>query len=140
MASPNVQMAPMRVKVAGVAAVTFLLGAVIVSLLPGATRHGSWGCSTDRLGLDTFTLDASGGYESPDAAVRAEANLLASDNVAPAGELRAAASSTTGEFRFDAVTGDLYLRGERLARISVTQLNDGSWTIAQAMYCSPLPS
>ena len=90
--------------------------------------------------LDTFTLDASGGYKNPEAAVRAEAELLADDNVAPAGELRAAASSATGEYRFDAVSGDLYLQGERLARISVTQLNDASWTIAQATYCSPLPS
>ena len=92
-----------------------------------------WACARNRIAQATFTLDPSAsGYGTRDAAFLAAADLLADDGVADREALSEAAAAAT--------SGHLLIQGQIVADVTLTSLDDGSWSIASMLYCSAPPT
>lgn len=101
---------------------------------PGDHYEG-WACVPNRIAQTTFTLDPSaGGEETKEGALLAAAELLAKDGVANREALAEAAAAPT------AGSGLLVVQGETVADVTLTQFDDGTWSIASMLYCSAPPT
>jgi hypothetical protein len=82
-------------------------------------------------------VDDGGGYESQEEALLAAATFLASDFAAASeADLKEAVTSTTGDTRFEADSGKVFIGGSVQAELNLVQLSDGTWTVDFLRYCS----
>jgi hypothetical protein len=93
--------------------------------------YDAWACAPNRIAQTTFTLDYSAsGQETRDAALLVAAELLANDGVADEEALAEAAAAPAAD------SGLLVIQGEIVADVSLTQLEDGTWSIAGMLHCT----
>lgn len=102
--------------------------------------YDEWGCPPERIGHSVFEPAEGGGYASPEETLAAHAPFLASDGARAEAEYAAALVSRVGPNRFEPETGKLYIGDRVEARIALTQLSDGTWTIDNETLCHrPVP-
>jgi len=95
------------------------------------SAYDGWACAPNKIAQTSFTLDHSvRGEETRDAALMAAAELLANDEVADRQALAEAAAPPAAD------SGLLVIHGEIVADVSLTQLEDGSWSIAGMIHCT----
>ena len=99
-----------------------------------------WGCPPERIGHSVYTPAEGGGYSSPEETLAARATFLAADGAHDESVYADALNSRTGPDRFELETGTLFIDDRIEARIFLTQLADGTWTVDNEMLCMRPPS
>jgi hypothetical protein len=114
-----------------------LLGGAVLGTAVGSagSPYDAWACERDRIGTETYSPGDGGGYESTEAALLAGAEFLAADGIKDRSAYEAALASREGPSRYDPETGDLYIDDQVVARLSVTELPDRTWTLAEVSLC-----
>jgi hypothetical protein len=103
-------------------------------------EDGEWGCSPARIGYSLFTPAEGGGYASADETLAALAPLLAEDGPLDESAYARALASRAGQDRYEPSTGKLFIDGWIEAKIVLTQLADGTWTLANLQQCMRPPT
>jgi hypothetical protein len=125
--------------------------AVLASALTAAAALGTavgaaggddneWGCSPEQIGRSVFTPAEGGGYSSPEETLAAHTTFLAADGAHDESRYADALNSRTGPDRFEPETGTLFINDRIEARIFLTKLADGTWTVDNEMLCMRPPS
>jgi hypothetical protein len=92
-------------------------------------------CSGDEIAVDIVTSESRDGFGSSQEAVEDGAIVLEQDGVSDADEIVRALRSRSGESRYDPGTGILILGDRAIARLVVSELNDGTWAMERIDYC-----
>lgn len=116
-----------------------LVAAVVLGTAVG-TAGDEWGCPLERIAHSVYTPAEGGGYPSPDEAVLGLLPELAEDGPRDRDEYASALTSRTGATRYDPDTGMVHVDGKVYARLALTQLGDGTWTIDNMRLCHRPPS
>lgn len=108
----------------------------------GSSTRGfkeGWGCSPERIG-HTIGFPAEGGGSVDElAAVRDLLPILAEDGEVAIARLEDAVARRSGASSFDPASGELRIDGLIHARISVSQLEDGTWVALNYEQCMRPP-
>jgi len=104
----------------------------------GSFKEG-WACEPERIGYTIASAAEGGGSEDELAAVRSLLPLLAEDGEVPLARLQDAVDQRTGMSSFDPASGELRIDGLIVARISVSQLPDGTWASLNYEQCMKPP-
>jgi hypothetical protein len=122
-----------------VAPVSLLAAAAALGTAIGSASgpYDDWGCPPERIAHSIYDPAEGGGYASPDDLLAALAPFLATDGAREQSEYADALASRSGPTRFEPDTGNLYIDDEIEARIALTQIADGTWTIDSEMLCEP---
>jgi hypothetical protein len=124
------------------AVVVALVGAAALGTAVGSAGgpYDGWECPPDRIGHTLYTNAEGGGYASPEETLADHARFLAADGPHDESVYAEALASRTGPDRFEPETGELYVDDRIEARITLTELADGTWSVDNELLCHrPVP-
>jgi hypothetical protein len=105
-----------------------------------SSPYDDWGCPPERISHSIFEPAEGGGYASREETLAEHARYLAADGAHSEPEYAEALALRTGPNRFEPDSGTLYIDDKIEARITLTQLADGTWTVDNEMLCGrPVP-
>ena len=119
-----------------------LIAAAALGTAIGAAggADNEWGCPAEQIGRSVFTPAEGGGYSSPQETLAANTDYLAADGAHDESLYADALNSRRGPDRFEPETGTLFINDRIEARIFLTKLADGTWTVDNEMLCMRPPS
>lgn len=124
-----------------VSVATFVTALAGGALLSGVvTAESEWGCPSEQIGTAIYTLAEEGGHKTPDDAIVGQLVTLSGDGLLSREKYLTALPSSSGESRYDASTGRLYVEGVLHAEMVLTQIPDGSWGVQTLTYCMRPPT
>jgi hypothetical protein len=117
-----------------------IVGGMAIGAAVRAGASSDWACKPEQVAFAIVEHEPEGGASTAAEALRNEANAEAHFGVVTESQLDQALASDSGDTRYDADTGMLYVDGSVVAKFRATQLTDKTWVVGSAQFCTVPPS